>query len=273
MLDRLRESGLSLEAQHTTGPGHATELVRRAVERGERRFLIVGGDGTAFEVLNGLLPCEAPAPVVGYLPLGTGNSFARDLGITDADSAIAAVLRDAPRPVDVLEATCEEGTFYSINLISSGFTAEAGELMNRRFKSLGALGYVAGVVGRLATLHAPVLPHRLDDGPVDHRPATLLSFCNSRCTGGTMQMAPDARLDDGLVDVIRVGPMGRARLLTAFPRIFKGTHIDMPEVEASTAREVRFSGSEAVDLMVDGEVLRRKLQTIRVLPRAVSVLA
>ena len=235
---------------------------------------MVGGDGTGFEVLNGLFPnTDSAPPTLAYMPLGTGNSFVRDLGITDADGAIQALLRNEPRPIDILQATCDEGIFYSINLISTGFTASAGELMNRRFKRLGALGYVAGVVGCLATLHAPVLPLQLDDGPIDERPATLLSLCNSRCTGGTMQMAPDARLDDGLVDVIRVGAMGRARLLTAFPRIFKGTHISMPEVETATAEVVHVHGTEAVDLMVDGEILRRRLREVRVLRRAVQVLA
>ena len=145
--------------------------------------------------------------------------------------------------------------------------------MNRRFKSLGALGYVAGVVGRLATLSAPSLPIALDGGPMDARPATLLSFCNSRCTGGTMQMAPDARLSDGLVDIIRVGQMSRTRLLTAFPRIFRGTHITMPEVDCTTAKQIAIDIGHAVDWMVDGEILRRELTQIEVLAGHVQVLA
>lgn len=271
---RLSAEGINVETAFTTSPGHATTLVRRAREDGVNRFVIVGGDGTGFEVLNGLFDnASAPVPTLGYLPLGTGNSFIRDLGITNEDTAVSALLRNTPQPVDVLKASTTEGDFYSINLISAGFTADAGELMNRRFKSLGAVGYVAGVVGRLATLSAPSLPIALDDGPMDARPSTLLSFCNSRCTGGTMQMAPDARLSDGKVDIIRVGQMSRTRLLTAFPRIFRGTHITLPEVEASTAAEVTVDIGHPVDWMVDGEILRRELTHIRVLPGHVQVLA
>ncbi|MFT6144921.1 MAG: diacylglycerol kinase (ATP) [Myxococcota bacterium] len=274
VIQRLKAEGLSCETTQTTGPGHATTLVREARAQGVHRFIIVGGDGTGFEVLNGLFDdTTAPTPTLGYLPLGTGNSFIRDLGITDEDTAVSALLRDTPQPVDVLRATTTDGAFFSINLISAGFTADAGELMNRRFKSLGTLGYVAGVVGRLATLSAPSLPIALDGGPVDTRPATLLSFCNSRCTGGTMQMAPDARLSDGQVDIIRVGKMSRTRLLTAFPRIFRGTHLAMPEVESATAKRVTIDIGHPVDWMVDGEILRRELTEIEVLPGHVQVLA
>ncbi len=274
VIARLQAEGLTCETAETNGPGHATDLVRAARANGLHRFVIVGGDGTGFEVLNGLFDTATdPTPTLGYLPLGTGNSFIRDLGITDEDSAVSALLRNTPQSVDVLKATTTDGAFYSINLISAGFTADAGELMNRRFKSLGALGYVAGVVGRLATLSAPSLPIALDGGPMDARPATLLSFCNSRCTGGTMQMAPDARLSDGLVDIIRVGQMSRTRLLTAFPRIFRGTHITMPEVDCTTAKQIAIDIGHAVDWMVDGEILRRELTQIEVLAGHVQVLA
>lgn len=274
VIRRLEAEGLTCETAETTGPGHASTLVREARADGVHRFVIVGGDGTGFEVLNGLFDNpDDPTPTLGYLPLGTGNSFIRDLGITNEDTAVSALLRNTPQPVDVLKATTTQGVFYSINLISAGFTADAGELMNRRFKSLGAVGYVAGVVGKLATLSAPSLPMSADGGPVDARPATLLSFCNSRCTGGTMQMAPNARLADGLVDIIRVGQMSRTRLLTAFPRIFRGTHVSMPEVECTTAAQVSLDIGHPVDWMVDGEILHRELTSVDVLPGHVQVLA
>ena len=259
------------EVVRTTAAGHATELARQAVADGVDRIVVVGGDGTGFEVLNGLLPASGPLPELAYLPLGTGNSFIRDLGIDSEQTAMAALANGSAAPVDVLHAHASEGDFYSINLISAGFTANVGEVVNRRFKGLGALGYVAGVLARLATLHAPVIPIRLDNGPLDERGAVLLSLSNSRCTGGTMAMAPNAQIDDGLLDVIRVGPMSRLRLLTAFPRIFAGTHIDMPEVDAATARTVRIEHESPVDWMVDGEILRRTLAAVTVMPGAVRV--
>ena len=88
-----------------------------------------------------------------------------------------------------------------------------------------------------------------------------------------MQMAPDARLSDGLVDIIRVGQMSRTRLLTAFPRIFRGTHITMPEVDCTTAKQIAIDIGHAVDWMVDGEILRRELTQIEVLAGHVQVLA
>ena len=100
VIARLQAEGLTCETAETNGPGHATDLVRAARANGLHRFVIVGGDGTGFEVLNGLFDTATdPTPTLGYLPLGTGNSFIRDLGITDEDSAVSALLRNTPQSV------------------------------------------------------------------------------------------------------------------------------------------------------------------------------
>jgi len=272
---RLRESGLELEVAHTTGPGHATELAQAWSAQGLDAVVSVGGDGTLFEVVNGLFAEQQArsATALGVLPLGTGNSFMRDFGVDSAALAFRALTSGRRSPCDVNRVTHDAGTFHSINLFSVGFTADAGALMNRRFKALGAAGYVLGVVGCLSRLHGPRFPLALDDGPLDDRPCTLLSFSNSRFTGGQMQMAPAADVADGRVDVIRVGQMGRRRLLTCFPRIFQGTHVDMPEVECTTAASVRFELETEVDVMVDGEVLRCRPTRLDVLPSAIEVMA
>lgn len=272
--ERLRAAGLDVELLVTRGPGDATRLVREARGRGEARFVAVGGDGTGFEVVDGLFPWTGPGrPTLGFLPLGTGNSFVRDLDLGGADDAVARIVAGRTRAVDVLRATCDEGDFHSINLIGLGFTAEVGELTNRRFKALGPLGYVAATVIRVATLHTHDVAVRVDAAPRDARPSTFLALCNSRYTGGAMRMAPDAAIDDGLLELVRVGPMGRLRLLTAFPRIFRGTHVQMPENEVIRARRVAFELDGPTDLMVDGEILRRTLRAVEVVPAAVEVLA
>jgi diacylglycerol kinase (ATP) len=273
LLDALRAGGVDVSVKETSGPGDATSIARAGRAAGVERFLVAGGDGTSCEVVSGLFPHDGPPPTLGMIPLGTGNSFLRDVGVTSTDTAIAAVIAGQTRPVDVLRLDCDEGPIHAINLVGVGFAADAGELMNRRFKALGALGYVAGVLGRLVTLAPRAFPLSLDGGPRDDRPATLLSFSNSQYTGGAMHMAPAARLDDGRVDVIRVGPMGRMRLLSVFPKIFQGTHVTLPEVEVTTAARIDLELADAVDLMIDGEVLRRRLRSIRVLPSALRVVS
>jgi YegS/Rv2252/BmrU family lipid kinase len=275
-LARLRAAGLELDVRRTTRPGEATDIARAAYGEGARRFLAVGGDGTSFEIVNGLFPRphgDDEPVTLGILPLGTGNSFLRDFQITDAESALCALERGDTRPVDVVRAEHDGGTIHYINLLSIGFTAEAGGLTNDKFKPLGAAGYVLAVLVCTARLSHPVFPMRIDGGAVDDRPCVLLSFSNSRFTGGTMMMAPHADPCDGTVDVIRIGPIGKVKLIRAFPRIFKGSHVEIPEVEEALAHEVELESVGETEVMVDGEVLRLSLKRLEVLPGALEVIA
>ncbi len=276
-LYELREAGMRLATVETTGPGEASAIARDAFARGHRRFLSVGGDGTHYEVVNGLFPRTGHAgaePVLGMLPLGTGNSFLRDFGVTDVPRALAALVAGRHRPVDVVRATHKDGVLHYINLLSVGFTAHAGALTNKHFKPFGALGYVFAVLLGVARLGHPRFPTALDDAPQhDDRPCTFISFSNSRYTGGTMMMAPDADATDGWLDVVRMGPLKRGELVSAFPRIFKGTHRAMAQYEGTRAKRVALSLDGPVDVMVDGEVLSVQLEALEVLPGALQVVA
>ncbi|NOY91647.1 MAG: diacylglycerol kinase family lipid kinase [Deltaproteobacteria bacterium] len=274
-LDRLRDHGLELEVHFTHAAGHATELAAEAWERGARHFLAFGGDGTSYEVVNGLFPRASAddKPVLGILPLGTGNSFLRDFGITSEEAAFDALSSRRRRAVDVIEVRHKDGVLHYINILGLGFTAAAGGLMNRRFKALGSAGYVAAVCIEVIRLKHPVDAIRLDGGDVDERPAVFLSFSNSRYTGGTMMMAPDADPTDGEVDVIRAGGLSRRGLLGTFPRIFTGTHVDHPDVEQCRSKRVEFVDPREQDVMVDGEVMRLCIESIEVLPGALELMA
>lgn len=267
-LAALRASG-EVVLRPTDGPGHATALARAAVADGADGVVAVGGDGTLFEVVNGLLPAGGPA--LGVIPVGTGNSFVRDVGHRDPAAAAAAIASGRTRPIDALRLRHDAGETFSVNLVSFGFSAEAGALTNARYKPLGVAGYVLAVLQTLVGLHPHVAPHALDGGAFDGRPFTLLSFCNTRYTGGDMQMAPGADPADGRLDVVRIGPMGRRRFLSSFPRIFRGTHPQMPEVSLATAASVAFAPGAPVDVMIDGEVLTLVPRALDVLPGALRV--
>lgn len=267
LLERLGE----VEVRQTEGPGHATALAREARERAADVVIAVGGDGTVCEVANGLLPEGGPA--LGVLPLGTGNCFVRDVGIDDADQAARAISRGSTRAVDALRLVHAEGTVWSVNLVSFGFSADVGELTNRRYKPFGVGGYAIAVLQTLYRLRHHACPVALDGGALDERPVTLLSFCNTRYTGGNMRMAPDADPTDGELDVVRIGTMRRRRLLASFPRIFRGTHPDMPEVQVGRAKAVAFAPIGAVPVMIDGEVRTLEPRSLEVVPRALQVLA
>lgn len=266
--------GLDVDVRRTVGPDHATALVREGRNAGEHVFLAVGGDGTLFEVVNGALSVGEGRPTVGILPLGTGNSFGRDIGILGPEDARKALQAGTTRTVDVLRLVHDEGELFSINLTGIGFSADAGALTNRRFKRFGALGYVFAVLIELARLKAPVVRYRLDDGDWVEEPLVMLSLCNSQYTGGSMQMAPGARIDDGSLDVVRLGPMSRPAFLRAFPKIFQGTHTTtLPNASQQTARVVELDLPGPVDVMIDGEVRRLQLQRVEVVPAALDVFA
>lgn len=274
-LETLRRGGMEIDEVRTEAPGHATELARRAWAEGRKRFLAVGGDGTTFEILNGLFPRsgEGEPPTVGMLPLGTGNSFLRDFGIEGADAAMRALLRSQAHPCDLLRIDHAGGVLHSINIVGVGFSADAGALTNRRYKHLGVAGYVIAVLRTALGLRAPIFPLRIDGGALDARPAILLSFCNSRCTAGTMRMAPHAEVSDGMLDVIRIGPRSRLSFVSAFPSIFAGRHVEKEGVEEARAKRVELELDREVETMIDGEVLPLRLRSIEVVPAALRVIA
>ncbi len=271
---QLRDAGLEVDVFETTGPGDGTDRVRVAWGEGRRRFLAIGGDGTTFEVVNGLFPHEGDErPRLGLVPLGTGNSFLRDFAITDADLALRALARGETHACDVVRVIHDGGELHYLNLLSLGFSAEAGALTNRRFKPLGVAGYVLAVLATAARLKRPSFAIRLDDGARDARPCVLLSFSNSRFTGGTMMMAPHADATDGELDVIRIAAMGRLAFVRSFPSIFQGAHVERPEVEEARAKTVALDLPGPVDVMVDGEVLQLALSRLEVVPGALEVVA
>ena len=272
-IDRLRQSGIEVDVLEARGPGEAREHARNELRAGRRDFIAVGGDGTSFEIVNGLLdaPPVGERPTLGFLPLGTGNSFLRDFSDQGAAYAIEALKDGRRRPCDVVRVTHTAGSLHFINIFSIGFVAEVGATRNRRFPALGEFGYTLATVLRVATLRPYVFPIQIEGQAEDREPLTFLSINNSRYTGGKMMMAPDASTRDGLLDIIRVGELGRVSLLRTFPKIFKGTHVQHPAVASHQAASVEFALDAAVDVMIDGEMLKLNPTRLEVVPGAIEV--
>lgn len=271
---RLRAEGLTVEVEETRAAGDGVRIAREAFARGVRNFIAIGGDGTGFEIVNGVFPAAlAPDQRVrlGFLPLGTGNSFLRDFTSDGAEHSLRALKEGRRRPCDVVRVTHRDGVLYYINIFSFGFVADVATLTNRRFKPLGALGYVMGVVCTVAGLSQRPFAMTADGAALPVDPQTFVSINNSRYTGGSMMMAPRADTGDGMADLICVGKMGRWELLRTFPRIFKGTHLTHPAVRFAQVRVIDFALPERLDVMVDGEVLRIAPTRLEVLPAAFDV--
>lgn len=275
-LERLRAEGLELEVKETHAPGEASKLARIAYSEGWRRFLAVGGDGTAYEIVNGLFPAaeRGPRPTLAFLPLGTGNSFLRDFSGGGVEYALEAQRAGRERPCDVIRLTHAGGVLHYINLMTLGFAADVAALTNRRFKPLGPAGYLLGVLVCLARLERRPFALRVEDEKeADRRPCLFLSFSNSKYTGGTMLIAPQADSSDGLIEYVRWGPIGRLGLLWNLRRLYDGTHIEHPLASRRGVRRISFELEAAVTAMVDGEVLTLECRALDVLPGALTVVA
>jgi YegS/Rv2252/BmrU family lipid kinase len=275
-LDRLRAAGIEIEVATTRSGGEATQIARDAYGRGQRNFIAVGGDGTSYEVVNGLFPQATTQgrPTLGFLPLGTGNSFLRDFSDRGVEYAIESLLTDRSRSCDVLRMRHRSGTIYYINLLSMGFTADVATLRARRFSDWGELGYFTSIFLTLARFNRRPFPVRVEgQDAIDSRRCLFLTFNNSKFTGGTMMIAPQAEVNDSQVEYVRWGPIGRLGLIRNLPGLYDGTHIQHPLAERKAVRKVEFQLDAPIDVMVDGEVLSLHCEELDVLPGALNVVA
>ena len=275
-LVRLRAGGIEVKVAETSASGDATKIAREAYAQGVRNFIAVGGDGTSYEIVNGLYPeaLVGERPTLGFLPLGTGNSFLRDFSHQGVEYALESLLAHRSRPCDVLRLRHRDGVIFYINLLSMGFTADVATLRARRFGNWGELGYLTSIFLTLARFKRRSFPVRTESSEdFDDRRCMFLTFNNSKFTGGTMMIAPQAEVADGLVEYVRWGPIGRLGLIRNLPGLYDGTHIKHPLAERKAAPRIKFNLETPADVMVDGEVLTLHCEELDVLPGALNVVA
>lgn len=261
----LREAGWEVTLAPTAGPGDATNLARAA----EAHDLVVacGGDGTLSEVISGALPGDVP---VGLIPSGTGNDFARAVGLShDPAEAARQLLAGAPRRVDLM--VLDAPAARAVNIIGIGFDAAVATRMNRQSRAGGGcIPYLSAVMAELVHLRPVKLRLRVDEETWEGE-ALLVAIANAQSYGGGMRVAPDARIDDGLLDIVIVEPLGRLDFLRTLPKVFKGTHLQHPAVSCRRGREIVVESDEPVPALVDGDVRAQTPLQVTVAPGAVKL--
>jgi YegS/Rv2252/BmrU family lipid kinase len=277
----LRDALGALEVERTRGPRDAERIAREGVRAGVERLVVAGGDGTVSEVVAGLLAADlAGYCQIGLLPLGTGGDLARTLAVpTDLPGAIASLARGAVRVIDAGRAafTTHAGaacTSHFLNVASAGISGLVTELVNRAPKQLGGrVSFLIGTLRGIARYGFPPVRVRVEGERVHEGPATLVAAGNGRCFGGGMNVAPDARIDDGLLDVVVIPGFGRARLVRELPRIYGGTHIGVEGVAHRRTPWVSLEplGAEPVWIELDGEPVGRLPARFDVLPKAITL--
>jgi diacylglycerol kinase (ATP) len=174
----------------------------------------------------------------------------------------------------VLRLRHRAGVIHYINLLSVGFPADVAMLRARRFSGQGELGYLLSIFLGLARFERRPFPVRVEgETEFDRRRCLFLTFNNSKFTGGTMMIAPQAEVNSGLLEYVRWGAIGRLGLMRNLPGLYDGTHIKHPLAERQAVKRVEFDLSAPVDVMVDGEVLTLHCEALDVLPGALNVVA
>lgn len=266
------EHGAGVEEVVTTGPGQATET---AAQAGERLVVAVGGDGTVHEVIQGLLGGNPPRrPRLAILQRGTGSDLARSVAAPKAANQIARWLQsDRYWTVDAGVVDTSTGRHFFLNAADAGIGAAVVGRAQHGVRRLG------GTVNFLMAALISLLRHRnqlvrlqLDGSAFESECVRTIAVANGRWFGGGMQIAPAARLDDGLLDVVVVGDVSRWLGIRSLPLLYRGTHGRLRQVRFARARVVRIEADEPVGIEADGELIGETPAEFRVLPGAIDLL-
>jgi YegS/Rv2252/BmrU family lipid kinase len=262
----LRAHGLAVRRQDTRDIEHARTSAREAAARGET-VAVLSGDGMLGAVADALR--DVPGAVIGVLPGGRGNDLARVLGIPlDAREACAVLATGTPRALDLGEA---DGRTF-IGIASCGFDSEANRIANETRLVRGNLVYSYGALRALLAWRPATFTLELDDAVPEIMIGYTVAVANSKAYGGGMFMAPDASLEDGLLDIVTVAEMPKLRFGRGLPKVFKGEHVGNPEVTVRRASQVRVSSDRPFVMYADGDPIAALPVTVRAVPGAVRVI-
>jgi diacylglycerol kinase (ATP) len=260
--DVLREADWTTEIMPTSKSGDATDLARHAVERGFDVVLACGGDGTFSQVVSGCLDTGVPC---GLIPSGTGNDFARSISLPlEPRAAAAALVNGQVQAVDLLD--INNGAAWAVNIIGVGFDANVADRINRRIRIFGGRNaYIVAVAQELLRYRPARMSVRVD-GHVWEGNALLVAVANTRSYGGGMLIAPDAKIDDGLADIVLIEHMSRTKFVRSFSMLLDGSHLSLPEVHHWQGKEITIESDQPQLGLVDGDVSVQTPLTIHVSP-------
>lgn len=257
----LHSQGFDYDLVLTEGPGHAIQLARQAAEEGRELVVAAGGDGTANEVINGLMDAggESRKPALGVLPVGRGNDFAFGMGVPHSlEQAAQVLVRGQRKTIDVGRVTggdFPEGRYFG-NGVGLGFDTVVGFEAAKLKSFHSAASYLYGMVKAIFLYaHAPVY-ELVIDGETQQRPFLMVSIMNGRRMGGMFMMAPESEQGDGLMDLCLVGQVSQARILPVALKFINGTQAGHPAVQMVRARQISIRAVQgSIPAHADGETI------------------
>jgi YegS/Rv2252/BmrU family lipid kinase len=272
----IRSAGVQFEEAFTSRPHEATEIARSAVRANRGVVAAVGGDGTLYEVVNGFFEdgeAIATTSRVGLIPLGTGSDHQRSFDLPDGVLAARVLVEGRHRTIDAVRVRIGGQTLFYTSIGEAGFGAFVADKVNRTPKTLGGkLSFQIGTYRGFATWrHVPVRV-AIDGTEIRELTAQAVTVANCRYYGGGMLIAPMAEPDDGLLDVLITGAIGKLEALGGFAKIYSGTHVDDPKLkrwfEHFRAQRVEVDSQVPVLVQLDGEIVGNLPATFEVMPGA-----
>jgi YegS/Rv2252/BmrU family lipid kinase len=263
----------------TVYPGHAIELTKQAGEQGYEMVIAMGGDGTVHEVVNGLMKvAEDKRPVLGVVPVGSGNDFAHGIRASRKPTeALARALHGEPSTVDLCLMTDQQGRQeYFDNTLGIGFGANVTIRSHRIPLIRGFLMYLTSVIQTIVIDHNPIHMQIETDQESWEQKVIYLVLCNGPREGGGFLIAPEAKIDDGLIHFAMITDVSRAMMFRIVPEVMKGTHGRFKEVRMGVCKTFSLKADRPLYIHADGEIFSGPGTDLRevsfeVLPNALKV--
>ncbi len=262
----LRQKGIDYSLDTTHKPGEATKLARKANQEGYEVVAAIGGDGTVNEVINGLIFTET---ALGVIPCGRGNDFAKFIGASHKiEEAVDLILNGQPKKTDAGRMNDR----YFINGVGVGFDSRVALEVYKAPKFLtGIWNYLYAVLQTMFKFEPPHFTIRLENSS-SFGEKFMVTVANGRYFGGGFMITPEAKPDDGLLDICVVENLDKLKILRYIPKVIRGTHTHLKEVLMLKAAEVKIEIKKPHVAHIDGELMEDSVFRIKVLPGAVRVI-
>jgi YegS/Rv2252/BmrU family lipid kinase len=261
---------IMLKIIETTHSGHAKKIAYQINLNNYDGLLAIGGDGTLNEIINGMLNREdGEKTPLGLIPGGSGNSYLHDLKLTEPLIATNAIINNNIQSMDVAKIEVENKIQYSINMIGWGLVTDIGNKAEK-YRWLGANRYTILSILEVFTHKSRPATLMIEKETIKDD-FTFIIACNSIHVGNGMKMAPKAKLNDGLIDLIVVkSNISRLRLLSTLPKLFDGTHLEQPEVSYYQTPYFSLIPKNNEILNIDGEIMGKTPITVNMIPKAID---
>jgi YegS/Rv2252/BmrU family lipid kinase len=269
----LRENGNTVTPYRTLYRFHAIEIAKHLDANASDIIVAAGGDGTVYEVLNGIMKntSSSERPLMGVIPVGTGNSFSVDLNMKKWEDGIQSILTGKPREIDIMEFLTEGEIFYSINAIGFGLVADVSVLGNKMKKFIGKTAYTVGAIAEIMRFK-PQKTRLEVDGKLYEYDGVLTNFSNTIWIGGNMKLSPTSVPDDGYAECLVLENMPKKDILKVFPRVFDGTHLSVPQFKIYKGKHFKVWSDPPKICNPEGEIFGVTPLELRVLQKAIRVM-